>query len=357
MSRCRRPYLLALGMLFLGTTSLWAADRDQRALPRAIVSGVYGDVRLLQTDGLSERPLRFHESVAVGQQVTVREGAVLELLLRRQGLLTVYGDSILRLAEEPANLLTVQLRSGELGIAAAQADQPVLIQTPSATIRTYGGLFHVIVIPARHAVEGAQLDGGIATRLASMQPVETAELAERIVISEGRASVQSRAMAAPPVTLEAGQGVQFVAGQMKWTEQMASGLPGRDHLPATSQHAVTPARAVQHVAARDLAEAHALQEGLLEATDTLPAERDVRNVILSTSFGVPGGFTGQTGTGAGTGTGATMPAPRTVSPDFTGVIIPTSVGGPANPPQGRTSQPPPQLTIPQLPTVALPHRE
>jgi hypothetical protein len=81
----RRKVLLPLGLLFLSTTSLWAADRNQGALPRAMVSELHGDALLVPTDEPPDgRPLRFHESVAIGDEVTVREGGVLELLLRRE---------------------------------------------------------------------------------------------------------------------------------------------------------------------------------------------------------------------------------------------------------------------------------
>ena len=146
--------------------------------------------------------------------------------------------------------------------------------------------------------------------------------------------------------------------------ESAVGLPQPAFLslPATEAHAATAPRAIQHLIAREQAQAEALQSALLTgtgATNAIDPQLDFRNVILSTSFG--GQSVNATPAQSNPQGSVNVTSPASPMPTTGGVTISTQpvpsapvVGVSLAPPPAVSASPPGALISPISPPVTHP---
>ncbi len=147
---CGGIMLLVITQL-LGPASLWAAESQRAAKGdsprRAVVSGLRGEVLVSPADTTREpQPLRFHDGVSSGDQLTTGAGGVLEVLVGRHALVTLDENSSLQFLDESPGHTVLQLTRGEVRLAVARAEDTLTVHTPTATTVTHGGLIRINMI-------------------------------------------------------------------------------------------------------------------------------------------------------------------------------------------------------------------
>ena len=223
----------------------------------------------------------------------IHAGGAIELLLGKQVLVSAQDEATLRLSTDSASHPEVQVSTGTVRIAVSQGDQAIKIRTPSATAITYGGL--VLVTVASGHERTADLNRRPHTiRLVAGFRENRGVQHETLAVLEGRVQLQAITSPDPPISIEAGQGVDIVTGQIKRVVTMTPKPMPPARLCATEAHVFTPAQGIEQVVARDRSEAETLQQVLLENLDTAEPQAGLRDIILSTSLSLPSLLQGQT---------------------------------------------------------------
>ncbi len=269
--------LLAITQL-LGPASLWAAESQRAAKGdsprRAVVSGLRGEVLLSPADTTREaQPLRFHDGVSSGDQVTTGAGGVLEVLVGRHALITLDENSSLQFLDESPGQTVLQLTRGEVRLAVARAEGTVTVHTPTATTVTHGGLIRINMIAGKRQALRQPGDGEAHAMPVVFTPIPAATgpgqpgQVETIQVMEGTVQLRSSAPGASVVNVEAGQNVQVVAGQAGKPFPIPSASGDKYALPAAEPHARIPDAGMQNLVAQQRTQAEALQRLLLGPTD------------------------------------------------------------------------------------------
>ena len=367
----KRPLLVTMiivvGAQFLASSPGWCANSQgstgTQAFQRRSVSGLRGDVSVTSRDG-RQVPIRFHDTVNNGDEITTGAGGMVEIIINKQALVTANEETTLKFSGEPLGYTEVELTKGDVQIAISRGDQALKVQTPTVTALTYGGLLTITVTQDKQGRAAARRGNDVSAirPIANRDDIRTGQQ-ETFHVLEGRIQVHT-ASASSSITVETGQGLEIVAGQIKGVTTMLLSPMMPVPLPASEHHAITPARGIEEVATRERAEAEALQHVLLGTTSGTPRNIEIRNVLLATSFGMPNALQGQTQqpplnpANPSNVTGTVIPQPTQVSPNLSNVVISTSVGVqlPDSPQQPRGPQPPAVLpaTPPALPPPSPP---
>jgi hypothetical protein len=331
-------------------SAVYAAEASGTAntVPAAIVSGVDGNAMVTASGSSTSRPVGFHDRLSIHSAVSTSPGAVVDALVGRQVLVTLYPESTARFTGTPSASLAVELLRGTLRVATADTERPVIVKTPTVTLRTYGALVLITAMPLAGSHNLASPSrGGVQPAARHAPTALNGNVVETVVVLEGRVYLEG-AMDGSVVALQAGQSRQFIAGQAQ-VDAPVPPAPRGSRLAASAKHALVPTAVLEYVATRDRREAEVIQQALSAYGDSPDFSTEFRNVILATSLGTANAQ-GQTAPSSVTlpgppsppttspvpspqgspgtplspaASGGTAPAP--ILPTFTGVVIPTSV--------------------------------
>jgi hypothetical protein len=314
--------------------------------------------------GKGSRAVHFHDTVKYGDQLISDVESRIEVLVGRHAVVTLEEASAIQFLAPLRDDVEVQLVEGAVQVAVAHTDQAVRVRTPTATARTYGGLLRASVTPggqrgtrasSSHVVEPAQRFTRVAEDVA--QP-------ERLEVLEGLVRVQTSKPGTASVTVGEGQTLEILQGQIIRSLVSPSRSPSIERLPASATHTVTPARAIQQLAAHEKIEALALQRALGRGTEQSSqtpismGPADLRNIIIPTSVGfplVPTPLAQSTPQGPATSSSTPASSPPVSAPPAPSITPPLpSPAGPVPAPPPPAVSPPVVAPPPSRPTTAQP---
>ncbi|MGH7232768.1 MAG: FecR domain-containing protein [Nitrospiraceae bacterium] len=314
--------LFLIVSLILGSSSLWAMDRQRPAEPgpryRGIVSGLHGDAWVTPDMGEQIRPLQFHDAVNDGDVLATGPGSLVEVLVDQAVFVRLHEHSTLRFLEGKPGTTAIHLKTGQARLSVARAGPAVTIHTPAATTVTWGGLIHITVTANHDQADAARQDAGSfrpEVRHTSILMKNLSDRVETFDVLEGAFQLRSWMPGETSVTVQPGQRIQVTEGHIGKPMAISTTSQEAHTLPAVVLHTRTSEQGVRHIAAQQKLQAEALQRAMMESleSETMETDNATRSAIIST-------------------TGATLPTfaqptPQPVS--VPGVVIATT-GTPAS---------------------------
>lgn len=290
----------------LGPGFVWAVENDRgvrlEAAQHLTVTGTRGGDVLARRAESSDpaRVLHFRDRVGSGDLLSIGSDTSAEILIGTQALVTAHGPAQFRIASDNAGHPLISLMQGDLLVAIASSppdiDRAVEIETPHAHLSTPGGLILVTTETGQRA-DAPSVSRHPQVLLASYTapPLMAANgsSTELIQILEGSGTLRPSDVGATPVALEAGQGVQVTNGALGTPFVPAASPTATQPVMAVSQHARTPTVGAQYLAETQMAQAAALQQVLLGASestsDEVQGQNASKNAVISTLNATLGG--------------------------------------------------------------------
>ena len=290
--------LLAVTLVVLqlvGPGLIWAMDQrgvEVRPAARVVVSGLSGG-ELTATSPEGTKTVQFNEAVGFGDQLQTQSSATAEVLINNQAVVTMLGDSDASLTEVNGDTV-VHLSKGSVLVSAAASalgeSRSVIIETPSAQIRTRGGRLKATVgtAPGQARIIQPSMEARAYLTSLSVRPVASEPaLSERFEVYEGTVQVGARTAGATPLLVEPGQSIQAVGGTLGTPTGIERAATGNGPvLLASAQHAGTPQTGLELVSQRQMQQVGALQQALFGDSDAAVEGKESQSgTIISTLFG------------------------------------------------------------------------
>jgi hypothetical protein len=292
-----RSLALAVVLLqMLGSAVIWAMDQPDVEVGRttgAVVAGLSGG-ELAATSPQGTKAVQFNDRVAFGDTLQTTDGTTAELLINKQAIVTMLGESEISLENVDGNTV-VHLNQGTVFVSAAASalgeSESVIVETPATEVTMRGGMLRATVGIAARQVNVMPLPRASHAHLASLSSARSVAREtggnERVEVYEGSAQMASRTAGATPLVIESGQSVQIVEGIAGSPMALDRSATKTDViLLAASQHGSTPASGVQLVSQRQMDQVSALQQALYGTSDVeIEGKEKERGAIIATLFG------------------------------------------------------------------------
>lgn len=294
--------VVLIAIQLFGPATLWALEEQRgvriEANRRVVVSGLTGG-ELTATTAQRTAPVQFSEAVGFGDALRTGAGTTAEVLVNHQAVVTMLGESQVRLEQEGANTI-VYLTKGDvlLSVAASRLSegQAVIIETPTARVRTTGGVLRARVgaAPRQAGPVVPPLDARPhLVSFSAATPVATGPVGgESFEVLEGTMHVAASTPGAKPITVPAGQGIQSAGGVLGMPSPLTTGSGSPTPVLGVAQHGSTPARGLEFVAQQQMTQVGALQQALFGGADANEAEGEktgeknaAQGAIVATLFG------------------------------------------------------------------------